>query len=130
MRSTPLWRRILRVGSHAAHPDGQRVDVMGSIEIYLYGHLQRGMESPVLRPWISAGETVTDVLHRIGIDPEEVGHIFLNHRLLLTHSSMAPWLGYQVETEHISEHHRGWDAPVRPGDRLGVFPRQMGLLVI
>jgi len=102
---------------------------MGTIEVRLYGDLHRRAAEPVLRLSVTEGETVAEVLRRVGVDPEEVGHIFLNHRLLFTHSSMAPWLRYQVETERVPAG-RHWDTPLRPGDQLGVFPRRMGMLVV
>lgn len=53
---------------------------------------------------VAAGDTIADVLRQVGIDPADVGHLFLN--------------------AEYSDAVR----PVRGGDRLGVFPREMGLL--
>ncbi|HID61868.1 MAG TPA: hypothetical protein EYP49_03870, partial [Anaerolineae bacterium] len=77
------------------------------IEVHLYGDLRRyveetstGSKSVVQLPTDNQ-ETVGSVLAQIGIDPAEVGQIFLNHRLLNTRSLMAFWLGYQSAKERI-----------------------------
>jgi hypothetical protein len=76
------------------------------------------------------GETVGSVLREIGIDPAEVGQVFLNHRLLDTRCSMGFWLGYQSAKERIPARGTYLDAPVRSGDRLGIFPAKMAMLVV
>ena len=64
------------------------------IELHLYGDLRRyaqktaGGQSVVQLP-IGSGETVGSVLREVGIDPTEVGQIFLNGKLLNTRCSMA-----------------------------------------
>lgn len=106
------------------------------IEVHLYGDLRRyakepstGTQSVVQLP-IENHETVGNVLRRMGIDPAEVGQVFLNHRLLYTRCSMAFWLGHQSAVERIPTGGAYLDAPVRPGDRLGVFPTKMAMLVV
>ncbi|NIN66860.1 MAG: hypothetical protein GTO63_19640 [Anaerolineae bacterium] len=106
------------------------------IELHLYGDLRRhaqketdGGESVVQLP-VGNGETVGGVLREVGIDPAEVGQIFLNGRLLDTRCSMAPWLGYQSAKERVPIGGSYLDAPVRSGDRLGVFPTKMAMLVV
>ncbi len=82
------------------------------IEIRLYGNLQRFAESKdpdaesiAWLPWQSS-ETVEMLLRRIGIDPErEVSNIFINGH-------------YRYTAREIK---------VKDGDRLGVFPKNMGL---
>jgi len=100
------------------------------VEVHLYGKLRRhapdaraSSESVVqLEP--RPGETVRGVLERVGIPREDVCHIFLNGAILSTQNSMAPWLRYpQAQGEE-------WDTPVRNGDRLGVFARDMALLAV
>ena len=77
------------------------------IQVHLYGELRRYAEETstsdqsVVHLPTDNGETVGSVLRQIGIDPLEVGQIFLNHQLLSTHCSMAPWLGYQSAEERI-----------------------------
>ena len=106
------------------------------IELHLYGGLYRCVQGkaassePVVQLPVGNGETVGSVLHQVGIDPTEIGQIFLNGKLLDTRCSMAPWLGYQSARECIPAGGSYLDAPVRPGDRLGVFPTKMAMLVV
>ncbi len=81
------------------------------IDVHLYGKLRRftGDSDPrrdaVLSMEVEGGETISDIIGRIGIPPEELGrNIFLNGE--------------------ISAHER----IVKDGDRLGVFPDDMQLL--
>lgn len=80
------------------------------IDVHLYGKLRALAPNPamdadsVLYIPVNDGDTIADVLARIGIAPEEVAHLFLNH-------------------EYSSLRRR-----VRDGDRLGVFARDMALL--
>ena len=106
------------------------------IELHLYGDLRRygqekttGSQSVVQLP-IGNSEAVGSVLREVGIDPSEVGQIFLNGKLLNTRCSMAPWLGYQSARERVPTGGSYLDASVRSGDRLGVFPRRMAMLVV
>jgi hypothetical protein len=101
------------------------------VEVHMYGSLRRyapdsrpNRES-VVRLDPQPGETVGTALARVGISPSEVYHIFLNGMLISTQNSMAPWLRYQEG--HIR---KGLDTPVQRGDRLGLFARDMGLLVV
>lgn len=102
------------------------------MEIHLYGSLRR--YAPDSRPdresvvqlELQPGETVETVLERLGISPAEIYHIFLNGAILTTRNSMAPWLRYQ----EAGDCDRGLDAPVEAGDRLGLFARDMALLVV
>jgi hypothetical protein len=101
------------------------------VDVYLYGKLRRYAVDP--RPdqdsvvWLEPqpGETVGTVLERLGIPPDEICHVFLNGALLSTHNAMAPWLRYQ-RVDKGNE----LDTSVRAGDRLGLFARDMGLLVV
>ena len=104
------------------------------IEIHLYGKLRKTLgddilsESNVLRFSPEPGETMASVLVRIGISPEDVYSLFLNARLLAARSNMVRWLGYQqAGADPLS-----WDlnVPVSPGDRIGVFGRDMAALVV
>jgi hypothetical protein len=106
------------------------------IELYLYGDLRRYVQGKTtgdqsaVQLSVGDGDTVGSVLREVGIDPSEVGQIFLNGKLLDTRCSMAPWLGYQSAMDRVSIGGSYLDAPVRSGDRLGVFPRKMALLVV
>ncbi len=81
-----------------------------SVEVHVYGALtlRFGAESvsrPVSRKVeLSGGETIGDVLDAIGVRPEEVSHLFLNHQ-------------YSASSRRV-----------RPGDRLAVFGKDMALL--
>ena len=101
------------------------------IEVWLYGDLRRraGDQAPA-RLSLAESETVGDLLRRLDIAPEEVSHIFLNGKLLLSRSSMAPWLGYRREEGWTGSDFNPLAVKLRPGDRLGIFPRKMGMLVV
>jgi hypothetical protein len=106
------------------------------IELHLYGDLRRYAQEKtaagqsVVQLPIGNGGTVGSVLREVGIDPTEVGQIFLNGKLLDTRCSIAPWLGYQSAKERVPIGKSYLDAPVRSGDRLGVFPKKMAMLVV
>jgi len=80
------------------------------VEIHLYGRLKERLgprpawEEVVVHVPAADGATIADVLTALGIAPEEVSHLFLN----------AEYSGLRRK--------------VRPGDRLGVFPKDMALL--
>lgn len=107
------------------------------VEVHLYGSLRRyapdsrSDRESVVRLEPQSGETVETALERLGISPAEVYHVFLNGALLSTRNSMAPWLKYQKvqgASERPTSQRLG--VPVQSGDRLGLFARDMGLLVI
>jgi hypothetical protein len=101
------------------------------LDVHLYGKLRcyaddaRPDQDSVVRLETRLGETVGSTLEMLGIPPDEVFHIFLNGALLSTRNSMAPWLDYQQVREG-----EGLDTPVQAGDRLGLFARDMALLVV
>ena len=104
------------------------------IEIHLYGKLRKTMrdnifrEGNVLRFSPEPGETMASVLERAGISTEDIYSLFLNARILAARSNMVRWLGYrQAGADPLS-----WDlnVPVSPGDRIGVFGRDMAALVV
>jgi hypothetical protein len=101
------------------------------VEVHLYGSLRhyaldsRPDQESVVRMAPRPGETVATVLEQVGVSPSEVYHVFLNGALIATSNTMAPWLRYQRGRDG-----KGLDTPVQPGDRLGLFARDMGLLVI
>ena len=100
------------------------------VEIHLYGKLRhhapdaRASGESVVRFEPRMEETVKTALERLGIPTTDVCHVFLNGELVSTHNSMAPWLRYQQSQGE------GWNTPVHDGDRLGVFARDMALLVV
>ncbi|MBN1177831.1 MAG: hypothetical protein JXD18_01355 [Anaerolineae bacterium] len=100
------------------------------IEIYLYGRLRRYApdarpdRESVVRVAPGEGETVGALLERVGIARDEPYHVFLNGALLSTRNTMAVWLSYQEGAND------GLDVPARSGDRIGLFGRDMALLVV
>jgi hypothetical protein len=82
------------------------------VEVYLYGELRRYAPRREVRgesvvfSTVKSGDTVGEVIERLGIDLTEVSNIFHNGRLTKPGSK------------------------VRAGDRLGVFPTNMGLLYV
>jgi hypothetical protein len=104
------------------------------IEIHLYGRLRLTVDkarpgtTDVLRVEPGPDETVKSLLSRIGVPLEEVHHVFLNGRLLVTRNRMAPWLQYPQAQDDVWD----WDAEhvVRPDDRLGLFGEDMAALVV
>ena len=84
------------------------------IEVRLYGLLRRYAEEKevtgdsIVCVSMEEGDTVEEVLRRIGIDPQEVSNIFVNG----TYS------------------YRALRLRVKDGDRLGVFPKDMGMLYV
>jgi hypothetical protein len=70
------------------------------------------------------------VLKRLGISPDEVHHVFVNHKLLSSRNTMALWLGYRQVREGMVGRSLALDAVVQPGDRLALFAHDMALLVI
>ena len=106
------------------------------VDVHLYGKLRRYAADPrpdresVVRLESEPGETVGMALERLGIPPAEVCHVFLNGRLLSTHNGMAPWLGYQRACGVADALLHRLDTPVYSGDRLGLFARDMALLVV
>jgi hypothetical protein len=105
------------------------------IEIRLFGNLRRYARDA--RPasdtilYLSAAETATvgQVLARIGIDPAEVSHVFLNGRLL-PRSAYPITLGYPLVAGRPISAEGHWSAPVQAGDRVGIFPTNMGVVVV
>mgnify|MGYP005841767859 CR=1 FL=1 len=106
------------------------------VEIHLYGELGRytGQTRPdrssVVYLPIEDTLTIGKALQQMGIKPEEVGQVFLNGRLLSTRSKMAPWLGYQTAEERLPTSGTYLETLLRAGDRLGLFPPNMAILVI
>jgi len=100
------------------------------MEVHLYGKLRhhapdhRANAESVLKVVPRPGETVRTLMKRVGLEGGEICHVFLNGRLLSTENSMAPWLEYREDDG------QGLDTPVQAGDRLGIFARDMALLVV
>ena len=105
------------------------------IEIYLYGKLRRYAADPspkrdsVIQVAPQPNENVEAVLSRVGIEVDEVYHVFLNGNLLATRNTMAPWLGYRQARASVLNN---WnmDHPIQAGDRIGLFAEDMASLVV
>ena len=85
------------------------------VEARLFGSLRRFAPEPTVIgesiacvPFVP-GETVEAVLIRLGVDPSlEISNVFVNGRY----------------------HYLALGMPVSDGDRLGVFPKNMGMLYV
>ncbi len=100
------------------------------VEVHFYGKLRKYSGQPrmdresVVRTEVQPGETLGKLLERLGVPLDEVFQVFLNGKLLMTGNSMAPWLCYECAEGE------GWDTPLKDGDRLGLFGRDMPMLVV
>ena len=71
---------------------------MDTIDIRLYGKLRHFVKEPetghdnLMRIAPQPGETLEQLLARIGISLEEIYTIFLNSKLLASRSKMAYWI--------------------------------------
>lgn len=105
---------------------------MEPVSIHLYGKLRRFAEKSeaghVMKVEPQPGETVEQLLARVEIPLDEIYNIFFNAKLLATRSAMAHWIRYQQVHENPLE----WklDITVKAGDRIGLFGRDTGALVI
>lgn len=105
------------------------------IEIRLFGNLRSYAPDSAAASgtaiYLPVGEdgTVGQVLAQVGIDPAEVSNVFLNGRLL-PRSIYPILLGYPLTTPNPLPPEGYLSTPVRAGDRLGVFPRNMGMVVV
>jgi hypothetical protein len=108
--------------------------VTDMVEIRLYGKLRRyAQESSeghgnVIRVATQPEDTLEQLLIRVGIPLDEIYNIFFNFKLLATRSAMAHWIRYQ----QVHENPLAWNLniPVKAGDRVGLFGRDMAALVI
>jgi len=105
------------------------------IEVRLFGDLRRYAPDPAAASGVAvhlpAGgdETVGQVLAQVGIEPEEIGNVFVNGRLL-PRSVYPITLGYQLAADGPLSQEGFLSAPVQPGDRVGIFPRKMSSVVV
>jgi hypothetical protein len=102
------------------------------VEIHLYGNLRhyagdyRPGQGVVLQREMRQGDTLESMLEETGIPAGEIGHIFVNAKLLATRTSMAPFYGYPQERDTLFD----WDLdlPVADGDRVGLFGTDLPML--
>jgi hypothetical protein len=83
----------------------------------------------VLHLTAGEGETLGQVLAELGIKLDEVSNVFLNGRLL-PRSTYPITLGYPLAAQAPLSPEGCLSTPVHPGDRLGIFPHNMGVVVV
>ena len=104
------------------------------IEVRLFGELRhhdarKQASGTVLYLPAGTGETVGQIIAHFGIEPEAIGNVFLNGRLM-PRSIYPIALGYPLTSEVPLAPDLFWSTGVRSGDRLGLFPRTMSLVVV
>jgi hypothetical protein len=106
-----------------------------TIEVHLFGNLRRyaagstaNHETLIHLP-ARHGRTVGQVLAEVGIDPAEVGNLFVNGRLL-PRSRYPILLGYPLAAEGPLPPDGYLSTPVQGGDRVGIFPQNMSVVVV
>ena len=105
-----------------------------TVEIHLYGKLRRykkestGIRDNAITLTSGPDETIASLLSHAAVPSEEVYSIFVNHKLLFTRSNQARWSGHQRARQDPFD--RDLEVPVGSGDRIGVFGRDMALLVV
>jgi hypothetical protein len=105
------------------------------IEVRLFGDLRRyaGETGALSGVGLQVGgegvDTVGQVLANVGIPMDEVGNVFLNGRLL-PRSLYPISLGYPLASSSPLSMDGLLSTPVKPGDRLGIFPQKMALVVV
>jgi hypothetical protein len=105
------------------------------IEVRLFGDLRRyatGSASESGTVLYLSGDdswTLGQVLATLEIEPAEVSNVFLNGRLL-PRSLYPITLGYPLASESPLTQEGYVNTPIRAGDRLGIFPRNMGVVVV
>jgi len=105
------------------------------IEVRLFGDLWRYAGDPDVKAgtviYLPADEarTVGQVLADLGIEPDEVGNIFINGRLL-PRSVYPITLGYALAADGPLTKEEYLRSVVEVGDRVGIFSRKMSSVVV
>jgi len=105
------------------------------IEVHLFGHLREHAINPlpgsgtVMYVMHNEGQTVGQMLSWLDIDPGKVGNLFLNGRLL-PRSTYPILLGYPLAAERALALDEYLGVVVHEGDRVGIFPRNMSMVVV
>lgn len=106
------------------------------IEIHVYGDLRRyapdsrAAGDSVIVAQTTGPQPLSRLLRRVGIPQPEIAQVFLNGQLLTTSCSMAPYLGYVTARDRLPQDKSPWETEIRDGDRLGLFPPRMCMLVV
>jgi len=103
-------------------------------EIRVFGNLRKKIAYPgetgvtIIQVEPGEGETLDELLKRVGFDIDDIYTIFLNSKLFATHQSMARWLEYQQAAEDA----HAWDLSVVVGkeDHISLFGEDMAALVV
>jgi hypothetical protein len=74
-------------------------------------------------------KTLGEILADFGIEPEAVGNVFINGRLV-PRSVYPITLGYPLTSQVPLGADAFLNTVVRSGDRLGLFPRTMSAVVV
>jgi hypothetical protein len=104
------------------------------IEVRLFGELRHHAASGQpsgTATYVPAGtgKAVGEILAHFGIEPDAVGNVFLNGRLM-PRSAYPLTLGYPSTSRVPIGADAIWHTVVRSGDRLGLFPRTMSAVVV
>ena len=104
------------------------------IEVRLFGELRhhdtRNQPSgTAIDVPVRTEKTLSEMLAHFGIEPEAVGNVFLNGRLV-PRSVYPITLGYPLTSQVPLGADAFWSTVVRSGDRLGLFPRTMSAVVV
>jgi hypothetical protein len=109
------------------------------IEVRLFGALRgyapamaaasAAVPETVIHLPADGAETVGQVLAQMGIDVAQVGNIFVNGRLL-PRSTYPILLGYPLAGDSPLSPEGYVNTCVQAGDRVGIFPRNMGAVVV
>jgi len=104
------------------------------IEVRLFGELRHhdaSNQPPGAAIYLptNTGETLGQILAHFGIEPEAVGNVFINGRLV-PRSVYPITLGYPLTSQVPLGADAFWNTVVQAGDRLGLFPRTMSAVVV
>jgi sulfur carrier protein ThiS len=104
------------------------------IEVRLFGELRHHdarsqLSGTAIDLPADTEKTLGEILADFGIEPEAVGNVFVNGRLV-PRSVYPITLGYPLTSQVPVESDAFWNTVVGSGDRLGLFPRTMSAVVV
>jgi hypothetical protein len=105
-----------------------------SIKVRLFGELRD--HAPVgtrtgepVEVHLTADQTLGELLVWLGIEYRKVGNVFING-CLLPRAMYPITLGFRRVAERPLAAEEYLALPVKPGDRVGIFPRNMSSVVV
>ena len=104
------------------------------VEIRIFGKLGRyarhitADSDNVIRVSPEPDDTLETLLARMDIPVEKIYSIFINSKLLAARSGMASMVGYRQVRANPYDWHL--NVAVNPGDRIGLFGRDMAALIV